>query len=91
MFTKAPWKTEDYGDPNDFYIVADGTEITKVYSQPRLDVNTPTRPEAKANAQLIAAAPDLLNAVYALLDEHSDCKNCESSKLAFAAIKKATS
>ena len=39
-----------------------------------------------ANAHLIAAAPRLLEAVHALLDEHADCKGCAASDLAFQAL-----
>ncbi len=60
MFTSGKWKAADYNDPNDFYILVNDTEIVKVYSQPCLNVNIPTRLEAKANTQLIAAAPELL-------------------------------
>ena len=41
-----------------------------------------------ADARLIAAAPDLLVALHAMLDEHADCKGCNASDLAFAAIAK---
>lgn len=36
-----------------------------------------------------ASARELLDVCKSLLDEHSDCKGCESSKLAFKAIAKA--
>lgn len=40
----------------------------------------------EANARLIAAAPALLEALKAMLDEHSECKGCESSDMALKAI-----
>ncbi len=38
---------------------------------------------------LHASVWELLRAIKALLDEHSDCKGCMSSGLAFKAIKRA--
>jgi hypothetical protein len=35
------------------------------------------------------AAPEILEALHAMLDEHADCKGCDASNLAFAAIAKA--
>jgi len=48
-----------------------------------------THGNVEASARLIAAAPELLEACKALLDEHSDCKGCESSAFAMDIIAKA--
>lgn len=86
--TPGPWKaTALHGDSKRAVTNADNVLVADCYADTHEDLGLPV--EYKANARLIAAAPDLLDAVYALLDEHADCKGCHASELAFAAIAKA--
>jgi hypothetical protein len=100
--TPGPWAIDDYGAiradmPND-----DGcVEVAhRIYSPLGLDYgNVRTRPmtliEAQANARLIAAAPDLLEAIEGMIewfveaDEYADYEELETVKVARKAIAKA--
>jgi len=62
--TQGPWKNEGYG------IYAREKYLASVYS-PITDGLLPTEQEARANARLIAAAPDLLAALQSLTAEVS--------------------
>ncbi len=86
--TPGPWEIMDEGEPQVYIYGQNGTYIAEASSDAGLE-------EARTNAALIAAAPDLLEACQARVDEwHSNMRNFtrrepESLKLARAAITKA--
>ena len=84
--TPGPWEAREVSQ-NWIEILASDLVIGTVL--PTQYVSLGRSPEQQANARLIAAAPELLEALHAMLDEHADCKGCDASNLAFAAIAKA--
>jgi hypothetical protein len=96
--TKGPWEAEAIpGDSHrDEWAVwaesrRDGQEIIAVLGCEDSDPRRLAR-ETEANAMLIAAAPDLADALQKLLarfDADSDCSGCELCLSADAALRKA--
>lgn len=92
MHTKGPWPVDYTGDGKRIIVGEglvegpNGYDVAEVYSD-----DCP-RAVAEANARLIAASPDLLEACKALLASHrpgvGQC--CAASDLGIAAIAKAT-
>ena len=60
MITQGKWEINEYGILN-----ADGMELGKVYFN---DVDEDSLAESEANARLIAAAPELLDACKAIIE-----------------------
>lgn len=85
--TRGPWKVTDIGF--DGFEVEDGAG--RVVAQAAM-INPVRRrednDERRANARLIAAAPDLLAALREVL-EHSDCRSVAALRAARAAIARA--
>ena len=81
-FTPGPWETLKFSQhelQTDFAMVKVGKRVHMIgYSD-----------EDKANAQLIAAAPELLAALEALLDYENGIQKAKAEQMAYAAIKKA--
>lgn len=78
--TPGPWTDKALSDGTaDKVIAADGERLCDIASSYR------TKAEMTANARLIAAAPELLQALSLLLGD----RNTENIQLAEAAIKKA--
>lgn len=87
--TKGPWKIfGEFGTPqegvNEFIIDSDYGEIAAV----KIDYDKLNRPQAKANARLIAAAPEMLAALKMLDDDPG--LTVSSNEIIKAAISKAT-
>ena len=61
MITQGKWEINEYGILN-----ADGMELGKVYFN---DVDEDSLAESEANARLIAAAPELLEALKGLTED----------------------
>ena len=76
MFTPGPWDQEPTGDGKRICIGLglfdgpNGYDVAEVYSD---DVTEETYKEAKANAHLIAAAPDLYEALEVALEQAIGC------------------
>lgn len=81
-FTPGPWETLSFSQhelQTDFAMVKIGKRVHMVgYSD-----------EDKANARLIAAAPELLEALEALLDYENGIQKAQAEQMARAAIAKA--
>lgn len=101
--TPGPWafsQSAEYGDTRFYVAQADGAPYTPNYSDVATliaeTVNDEYKSIQEANARLIAAAPDLLEALKELLEDtqHADhdCKDAEWCPVvkACAAIAKAT-
>ena len=75
----APWQL-DFND--DFAAISDrdGTRILEVHAYPSIHSD----PKTVANARLIAAAPDLLEACRMALEEGDDYKALKAVKAAYA-------
>lgn len=93
--TPGPWRVEHrciYGKNGD-YITRDIGSGSSDYVA-RMDASTMQAFDQKANAQLIASAPDLLDVAIKLLDDtlrHNDFATwCADRKLAREVIAKAT-
>lgn len=91
-FTKGEWKTT-IAELKDFFLCAVGSiETKRVICHTNIDYKM-TSEECKANAKLIAAAPDLLDSCIELFEYYkSECliPNLVVLKKAQQAIKKAT-
>lgn len=86
-FTPGPWRFYAEPQPNGCPIVGNGKGM--MVSMLAHSVNyKDQREEALANAALIAAAPELLQALEAMLEETAGCY-CTSEAQARAAIAKA--
>jgi len=86
--TPGPWQvTMLHGEPARAVTNRDNVLVADCYPDTHEDLQLPQ--SYQANARLIAAAPEMLEALHAMLDEHADCKGCDASDLAFAAIAKA--
>lgn len=83
-FTKGEWILSEFYDG--FHIYSIGKKVCSIWS------GLVTRSENKANAKLIAAAPDLFNALNELIDFHKSDMHLKLPVLeeAIKALKKAT-
>jgi hypothetical protein len=82
----------DYSYESETYISCNGLRIAEVKHYKHYDLNDPSTEEGRANAKLIAAAPELLKALQLVADELFQAIECinglESAKLS-TTIKKA--
>lgn len=98
--TTGPWRIAEIGQSwkvKDECVIATCENATGVYSVcilAKTNTNHYTKTDAEANVKLIAAAPDLLNALNELLASYEVCvKKADKSEFvinARAAINKAT-
>ena len=91
-FTRGPWEASDLGDYGDF----DGNSRVILGDDRRIAVVQVTKKdkESNANALLIAAAPDMFEALVAVLHRCNDFETEEyegdpMGKLVISALKKA--
>lgn len=63
--TPGPWKALEYNELSGFVLVSDNAEIAHIHESNHSNPDT-----GKANARLIATAPDLLEALEQLLADH---------------------
>ena len=90
--TPGPWQYAFEGGTTAFITEADGSTIICI----RTTENTTAHKNLAANARLIAAAPDLLDALKLMVEQftkgsgHSTLKDSEARIKAHAAIAKAT-
>lgn len=63
--TPEPWKVVEHHGVID--VMGAGSGVCRVFTDPNQD-SLPTMPQARANARLIAAAPDLLRALSAIVE-----------------------
>jgi hypothetical protein len=82
--TPGPWSAGEYAEGMQFYVTS--SDLTIVASASFGD-DAPEHVVARANARLIAAAPDLLAAVKSLVRRCGP--NAEDGAMALAAIEKA--
>jgi len=87
----APWKIADYGPGihQRYLVSSNNTVIGRVYGQSLID------DEGQANVKLIAAAPELLEALENIIDSFHESvianpDDFPSIKMAMAAVNKAT-
>ena len=91
--TPAPWQVTKHDDCDASIITAGHESIAFVYID---DNEKPATENNRADARLIAAAPDLLSALSGMLeifvesDQLANFEDMETVKAARAAIKKAT-
>lgn len=89
--TQGPWYVgRELSGTGNWPIISNGTKIGVIYSENwgYDDCCIPEK-ETKANACLIAAAPELLKALLALVGDDGDLLNAENISFARDAIKKA--
>ena len=90
--TPGPWRVHAAIKPGEFTICAESGGFAPL-ARVKGDKRT-TLPAAQANARLMAAAPDMLTALLAMLEHHPDAEKNDdivnAIKLAVVAIERAT-
>jgi hypothetical protein len=74
--TAGPWEVGEIGNGQPGYVYCNnsmGSAVAIVFGKP-LQFSVFTRAEEEANARLIAAAPDLLEALIMVRDADEDCR-----------------
>lgn len=80
--TPGPWKLKKWN-----IYGADGYGVTSIPDASPSEGGNP--PVDKANAKLIAAAPQMLEALIAFLTDQDECISGRTSRLCLAAVRKA--
>lgn len=88
--TRGPWQADEFNNVYTSYVPADFATGSKPRRALVADVRVSFRPsaESRANAKLIAAAPDLLEALRDMVSDHA-CLSESTIQFARAALKKA--